>query len=48
MGWMNTYIYKHLQQSILFLQASFRCFKSKSKTKLKHPKSLVSFGDPDF
>lgn len=43
MGWMM-----HLQQSILFPQASFRGFKSKSKTNLKHPKSLVSFGDPGF
>lgn len=43
MAWMM-----HLQQSIPFPQASFKCFESKSKSNLKHPKSLLSSGDPDF
>lgn len=43
MGWVM-----HLQQSISFPPASFRCFESNSKTNPKHPQSLLSFGDLDF
>lgn len=34
--------------AFFFTQASLRCFESKSKTNTKNPKSLFSFGDPDF